>query len=145
MSGICIGFALGAMVAVVAPERITLAWDHTVEKIRWEEDYQRVAGGLLLVEARIRGQGAGMEVPEGAVRRAGAWHYRPDLPVLARLTLASAARYDLCRDGTCRPLARLLPDGAGEGSVEIRPCAADPRPAAPAPPIGLPSDRRPLE
>jgi hypothetical protein len=126
VSGICIGLAFGVIHAVIPADRFTLAWDHTVEKVRWEEDYRRVRGGLELTAAHIRGQGAGMEVPPGAVWRGGAWHYRPDLPVLPRLSLARAARYALCRDGSCTPLEELLPAGAGDERVDIFPCPAPP-------------------
>ena len=35
----------------------TLAWTHSIEKIRWEEDYRVTPSGLLLGEARVKGSG----------------------------------------------------------------------------------------
>jgi len=80
--------AAGALVATLAAESFTLAWTHSIEKIRWEEDWRIENGRLHLVEARIRGSGAGMEPPDGAVLRHGAWHYAPVIPPLPRLRLA---------------------------------------------------------
>jgi hypothetical protein len=122
VTGICL--AAGALHAFVASSGFTLAWMHSIEKIRWEEDYRIVAGKLVLEEARIRGTGAGMEPPEGAVLRGGTWHYRPRLAPLARLSLARStytADYELClpRAG-CRPLEDWIPVAAGTTTVE--PC-----------------------
>src|SRR5690606_25695468 len=83
MIGLCLGLA-GVLWAEVPTDEFTLAWTHTIEKIRWEEDYQLPPAGLRLQAARVRGTGAGMEVPDGAVLRDGAWHYQPQLPALPR-------------------------------------------------------------
>ena len=70
MIGLCMGLA-GAVWAQLPVAEFTLAWDHSVEKVRWEEDYRVTAAGLLLGEARVRGSGAGMEPPANAVLRDG--------------------------------------------------------------------------
>lgn len=106
----------------------TLAWTHSVEKIRWEEDW-RIEGGLLqLVEARIAGSGAGMEPPADAQWRGGVWHYRPALPPQPALQLSRsryAGDYTLCYDGHCQPFAHWLgPPPATAHSVRLAPCAA---------------------
>lgn len=74
MIALCLGMA-GSVWATLPLQSFTLAWQHTVEKVLWEEDYRLSERGLLLEEARVRGSGAGMEIPEGAVLRDGAWHY----------------------------------------------------------------------
>ncbi|TIX68318.1 MAG: DUF1850 domain-containing protein, partial [Mesorhizobium sp.] len=51
----------------------TLAWTHSVEKTRWQEDWKVMPSGLQIAEARIKGSGAGMEPPEGSVLRDGWW------------------------------------------------------------------------
>ncbi len=108
----------------------TLAWTHSVERVRWEEDYRVVGGRLELVEARVRGSGAGMEPPEGALLESGWWRYRPDLPPFRELVLAASAfggGYELCLADGCRPLASRLPERDGDaGPVRLRPCP-DPR------------------
>ena len=100
--------AAGALVATLAVDSFTLAWTHSIEKVRWEEDWRIESGQLHLVEARIRGSGAGMEPPEGAVLENGVWRYRPALAPLERLRLAHSiftTGYELCVDRRCRPLA----------------------------------------
>lgn len=125
MSGICL--AAAAFSAVLPLQSFTLAWTHSVEKIRWEEDYRVTGQHLQLVEARIRGSGAGMELSEGAVLKDGVWHYTPALPPLPRLRLARSgyvADYDLCWDGACRPLADILGSMERAPAVEVFPCGA---------------------
>lgn len=121
-----IALCLGAASASLLPLTVfTLAWTHSVERLRWEEDY-RVAGDRLeLVEARIQGSGAGMEPPPDARLEAGWWRYRPDLPPLPELTLAGsgfAGDHELCAGRSCRPLSRWRPPGAGSAPIRIRPC-----------------------
>lgn len=101
--------------------RFTLAWTHSIEKTRWEEDYRvlRAAVGALalrLERARIRGSGAGMEPPVGAQLRDGWYEYQPaDQPEgPLRLTRSPyTADYDWCVAGACVPLVRLLPSDGG--------------------------------
>lgn len=108
MIGVCLaaaGFSLALPV-----QAFTLAWTHSIEKIRWEEDYRVDGDRLRLTEARILGTGAGMEPPPDAVLRQGVWHYTPHLPPLKRLRLARSsytADYSLCWDGLCRPMSAL--------------------------------------
>ena len=119
--------AAGALVATLAVDSFTLAWTHSIEKIRWEEDWRIESGQLHLVEARIRGSGAGMEPPAGAVLESGVWHYRPALAPLARLRLAHSTftrGYELCFDSRCRPLAELA-GRADNQPVELFSCAGD--------------------
>ena len=86
MIGVCLGLT-GVLWAQLSVSHFTLAWDHTIEKIRWEEDYRVTEQGLVLEEARVRGNGAGMEVPDGAWLENGSWHYRRQLPPLQPLRL----------------------------------------------------------
>ena len=41
----------------LAVAAFTLAWTHSVERVRWEEDWRVTPAGLELVEARVRGLG----------------------------------------------------------------------------------------
>ena len=63
MSSICLA---GGGVIVKLAAAITLSWTHSVEKTRWEEDWRTHPAGIAIVESRVQGTGAGMEVPEGA-------------------------------------------------------------------------------
>lgn len=126
----CLGVAFASVLAVIPAERVTLAWEHSVEKIRWEEDYVTRAGQLELMEARVKGSGAGMEVPEGAVLRDGWWHYRPaggKLPEKVTLTRSSYTKdYELCWEDRCRTLTTLLGPPPREGTtVELFVCDAN--------------------
>jgi hypothetical protein len=126
MIGLCLSVA-SVLVAMLPTERFTLAWTHSVEKIRWEEDYAINARHLELIAARVRGSGAGMEIPEGARYRDGAWEYQPRTEPLARLRLAHsgvAGDYTLCWAQGCQPLSRLAGrDVRKPVVVELAPCA----------------------
>jgi len=114
----------GTLAASLAVQSFMLAWTHSIEKIRWEEDWQ-VSERLQLVAARIRGSGAGMEPPEGALLVDGAWHYRPAVAAQAALLLAHSPYtpgYEVCAAGKCRPLAELLPGLDEFAVVKIAPC-----------------------
>lgn len=118
MNGLCLGLAALIQLAIPTSE-FTLAWQHSVEKIRWEEDYRVEGNRLHAVAARVRGSGAGMEIPDDALWRDGAWEYRPRLAALERLRLTRSsftADYQLCWAGACRSLTELL-GPAEEGSV----------------------------
>lgn len=140
LAGVCLALAASAAspTVFVPVQHFTLAWTHSIEKIRWEEDYTvrpavppqtgwRLQPGM----ARIQGSGAGMEPPPDAVWRHGAYEYQPLTPpqTLLRLTRSGyTADYDWCVTGRCRPLSALIPT---DGGVTLMwPCAgpATPRP-----------------
>jgi hypothetical protein len=114
MIGLCL--ASGTLAAFIAASSFTLAWTHSIEKQRWEEDWRIHAHAdgrlqLQLVEGRIRGSGAGMEPPDGARLENGVWHYPVGL-ALEELALAHSSHaegYELCITGACRPLTDWLP------------------------------------
>jgi len=119
--------AAGGLVVALALDSFTLAWTHSIEKIRWEEDWRVAGTQLALVEARVRGSGAGMEPPAGSVLRDGVWHYDPHLAPLdvLRLTHSSfAAGYEICHDGACAPLAAAAPRAGNGDVIELRSCPA---------------------
>ena len=126
MIGLCLGLA-GLVWAQVPTPAFTLAWDHTIEKIRWEEDYRVTPEGLLLGEARVRGSGAGMEIPEGAELKDGSWRYHRTLPPLQPLRVGrtpEAGDYQLCFDEQCHVLSEWLgPPTADQPALELWSCA----------------------
>ncbi|MDX5371874.1 MAG: DUF1850 domain-containing protein [Pseudomonadaceae bacterium] len=125
MIGLCLGLA-GTVWAELSVPAFTLAWEHTIEKIRWEEDYRVSAEGLLLGEARVRGSGAGMEIPEGAELHDGSWHYRRQMAPLPLLRLGrtpEAGDYQLCFDRRCQTLGKWLgPPRADRPALELWSC-----------------------
>jgi hypothetical protein len=117
--------AAGGAVVALALQSFTLAWTHSIEKIRWEEDWRVEGGQLVLVEARVRGSGAGMEPPAGSVLKNGVWHYDPHVPPVAtlRLTQSSyAAGYELCARDRCTPLADAAPRAGNGDVIELHAC-----------------------
>jgi hypothetical protein len=117
--------------AVFIPgERFTLAWTHSIERQRWEEDYEVRPGTqpgtavLHAVAARVRGSAAGMEPPPDAQLVHGWYHYTPTQASPDRLVLSRSAfvpdyqRCDLLQG--CRPLSHWL---ASDGGVtELTAC-----------------------
>lgn len=141
---------------VALPARdLTLAWTHSIERVRWEERYAVVApadtgarcaplphGALCPTQARVVGSGAGMEPAPHARWRSGGYEWAPAPTPLAALRLmhsVHAADYTLCVDGTCRPLTAWRAhagQAAGTsvgGVVRLRPCPPPGQAPMPAP------------
>lgn len=107
--------AAAGLVVALPLQAYTLAWTHSIEKVRWEEDYRIVGDRLQLGEARILGTGAGMEPPPEAVLKDGVWHYRAQIAPLETVRLARSgyvADYQLCVQGSCRALGDIVGDKA---------------------------------
>jgi len=131
--GFCLALATagsGAAPTFIPGPTVTLAWTHSIEKVRWEEDYiVEWSGGpkgqpvLKALSARVRGSAAGMEPPEDAVLRNGWYEYQPTTwsPQGLRLTRSIyTADYEWCTNGHCEPLARWLPS---DGDITLlTPC-----------------------
>jgi hypothetical protein len=123
VSALCL--AAGALAATLATDAFTLSWTHSIEKVDWQEDYRVVDGALVLQEARIKGSGAGMDPPDGAVLHDGWWVYRPAMEPIEMLRLTHsefAADYRLCWRGSCRSLGETLTGLNESAVVELRPC-----------------------
>jgi hypothetical protein len=133
--GVCLALAAAAAPAsapvFVPADHFTLAWTHSIEKVRWEEDYAVVASTtpgqppvLQALTARVQGSAAGMEPPEDAVPRNGWYEYTPRMwsPTGLRLTRSVyTADYEWCSKGLCVPLGQLLPS---DGDITLlTPCA----------------------
>jgi hypothetical protein len=115
----------GEFHAEIPVHQFTLSWQHSIEKIDWEEDYVVAGDWLYLSSARIRGSGAGMEPPPGSFFYKGVWHYQP-APAMRwtqnlLLTRSEFARdYDICINGQCKPMSHWVPVSAGNTSA--KPC-----------------------
>ena len=99
---------LGGQGVVIAATFFTLAWSHSVERSEWQEDWRATPAGLEIVEARVKGSGAGMEPGAAARLSGGWWRWRPSLPPQRRLVLARSGAagegWRLCAAGACRTL-----------------------------------------
>jgi hypothetical protein len=128
VNAICLLVA-GALRATLPASEFTLAWDHSVEKSRWEERYAIDGVALRMIEARVQAFGAGMEPALEATLRDGWWTWHPLAAPLQqlRLTLSPFTRdYDVCWAGRCTPLRALVDDRRAIDVVEVRACAAGP-------------------
>lgn len=128
LAGVCLALLTATGVSVgpavfVPVSSFTLAWTHSIEKVRWEEDYvvqQGTTPGdepvLEAVAARVHGSGAGMEPPPDARLTHGWYEYTPALRHPAELRLTRSvftADYDWCVGRNCRSMAELLPSNGG--------------------------------
>ncbi|MGE3246116.1 MAG: DUF1850 domain-containing protein [Beijerinckiaceae bacterium] len=110
---LCIASAGG--IAKVSALAFTLAWTHSVEKTRWEEDWRVTPAGLEIVEARIEGSGAGMDPPDNARFDGKFWRWKPPLKplpeVLLRRSEAVPQGWTFCAAGSCRQIATAAEKG----------------------------------
>ena len=113
----------GGEVTRLAASAFMLAWTHSVEKIPWQEDWLVSPAGLSIVEARVKGTGAGMEMPEEARFDGQWWRWAPAMAPLRELRLARSsavpAGWRLCVADNCHAIAGA--NAAGDVTV-LMPC-----------------------
>lgn len=85
---LCVAAAAGVL--RLAAASFTLGWTHSVEHVRWEEDWRVAPQGLVLVAARVQGSGAGMEPPDDARLTGGWWTWAPTLAPRPEILLAAS-------------------------------------------------------
>lgn len=109
---LCIA-ASGKFIALAATA-FSLNWTHSVEKTTWSENWIVEGDTLKVVQASVEGSGAGIELPDNAVRRGNAWVYAPDLAPVEQLTLASSGAtvspWTLCTEDSCLELGAVAAD-----------------------------------
>ncbi|WP_103332728.1 DUF1850 domain-containing protein [Pseudotabrizicola formosa] len=111
----------GALVLSLSGPGFSLHWTHSVEKTEWVEAWELRPHGLRLVQARIKGSGAGMEPGPGAVQQDGWWVWSPGTEVSSLHLAASGstgAGWRLCDGAICHTLGALSAD-----PIRIAPCA----------------------
>lgn len=94
---------------------LTLAWTHSIEKTRWEEDWRATPAGLVLEEDRIQTTGAGMEPPADAHFDGQWWRYRPPLESMPSIVLRRSGASDdwhICIHSHCQPMGEYVPPEA---------------------------------
>jgi hypothetical protein len=114
--------AAGVAVTIAA-QSFSLSWTHTVERTEWREEWRIEGDRLKLVQASVKGSGTGIDPPEGAILKDGAYVWQPSLPPIPALTLRRAPQagdWRLCAGGRCAPLDKWL--GGEADPVELRPC-----------------------
>jgi hypothetical protein len=120
---LCLASAGGVKTLAIAA--FTLVWTHSVEKTDWQEDWRITPQGLELVQARVKGSGAGMEPPPDA-RLVGGWfQWQPRLAPMPEVVLGNsgaAGEWRLCIEGRCRTLSDILGHPVGANVTTMRAC-----------------------
>lgn len=118
--------AAAGVIKVIQVSAFTLAWTHSVEKTSWSENWIVTDRGLEIVQARVKGSGAGIDPPAGARLVDGAYQWKPDRPPLQELVLANsgaAGEWRICTDA-CRTLADYFDARRAGPTTRLTPCAA---------------------
>ena len=112
MSGACL--LVGTLALQLASGNFQLSWQHSVERTEWRETWRVADGTLHLIEASVKGSGAGMDPGAGAVLQDGWWVWQPDLPPVTQLNLAASGAtgsgWRICSDGVCRDIGQTAGD-----------------------------------
>jgi hypothetical protein len=117
--------ASAGVVKTLALAAFTLVWTHSIEKIDWQEDWRITPDGLELVQARVKGSGAGMEPPPHARLIDGWFQWQPKrapMPELALSNSGAAGEWRLCSDGWCRTLSEILGYPVGANVTVLSVC-----------------------
>jgi hypothetical protein len=100
----------GTKVATFAVSIFTLTWLHSVEKTEWQEDWKIINSKLKIVEARVKGSGAGMEPPENSKLVKGWYVYRHKVTAKDEILLATSEtnikNWSICYNGKCQELPK---------------------------------------
>jgi len=105
---LCVAVA-GAVLAF-ATDHFTLSWTHSVARTRWNERWDVTETALRRIEAEVQGPGAGMEIPDDALRTTQGWRYTPRIPAQREVVLAASGEtpggWLFCTMEECRELGR---------------------------------------
>jgi hypothetical protein len=123
--GLSLCLTSAGVVKTLSLAAFTLAWTHSVEKIDWQEDWRITPQGLELVQARVKGSGAGME-PTPEARLVDGWfQWRPKrapMPQVALANSGAAGEWRLCHDGGCQTLSEIFEHPIGVNVTVMRGC-----------------------
>ncbi len=125
--GLCLASA--GVVKTLSVTAFMLAWTHSVEKTEWQEDWRVTPQGLQIVEARVKGSGAGMEPPPDARLVDGWFRWTPPLPKLPEVALGNsgmAGEWRLCSNGQCQTLSEILGQPVGTNVTTMHVCDMPP-------------------
>jgi len=124
--GLSLCLASAGLVKVLSIATFTLAWTHSIEKTDWQEDWRVTPRGLELVQARVKGSGAGMEPPPEARLVDGWFQWHPARPAMPQVVLGNsgaAGEWRLCAKGDCRTLSELFGRPIGANVTTMSACA----------------------
>ena len=123
--GLSLCLASAGVVKTLSIAAFTLAWTHSIEKTAWQEDWLITPAGLELVQARIKGFGAGMEPPPDARLIDGWFQWQPARPPMPEVILGNsgaAGEWRLCDHGRCRTLSEIFGHPIGANVTTMRAC-----------------------
>ena len=123
--GLSLCLASAGVVKTLSIAAFTLAWTHSIEKTAWQEDWHVTPSGLELVQARIKGFGAGMEPPSDARLVDGWFLWRPARAPMPEVVLGNsgaAGEWRLCAGGNCRTLSEIFGHPVGANVTTMRAC-----------------------
>ena len=123
--GLSLCLASAGIVKALSIAAFTLVWTHSIEKIEWQEDWRITSQGLELVQARVKGSGAGME-PSADARLVDGWfQWRPARAPMPEVVLGNsgaAGEWRLCSDGRCKTLSEILGHPVGANVTTMSAC-----------------------
>ncbi len=117
--------ASAGIVKTLSIAAFTLAWTHSIEKIEWQEDWRIAGPGLELVQARVKGSGAGMEPAPDARLIDGWFQWAPKRAPMPEVILGNsgvAGEWRLCTDGKCRTLSEIFGVRIGSNVTTMSAC-----------------------
>ena len=123
--GLSLCLASAGVVKVLAVAAFTLVWTHSIEKTEWQEDWRVTPEGLELVQARVKGFGAGMEPAPDARLVDGWFQWQPKRAAMPEVVLANsgaAGEWRLCSDGHCKTLSGIFGHPVGTDVTTLRAC-----------------------
>ncbi|MEH2565978.1 DUF1850 domain-containing protein [Bradyrhizobium sp. AZCC 2289] len=123
--GLSLCLASLGVVKTLSIAAFTLVWTHSIEKTAWQEDWHITPQGLELVQARIKGFGAGMEPPPDARLVDGWFQWQPKRAPMPEVILGNsgaAGEWRLCVDGNCRTLSEIFGHPIGANVTTMRAC-----------------------
>ena len=123
--GLSLCLASAGVTKTLSIAAFTLVWTHSVERTDWQEDWRIMPDGLELVQARVKGSGAGME-PAPEARLVDGWfQWRPARAPMPEVVLGNsgaAGEWRLCSDGNCRTLSEIFGHPIGVNVIKMSAC-----------------------
>jgi hypothetical protein len=124
--GLSLCLASAGLVKALSVATFTLVWTHSIEKTDWQEDWRVTPQGLELVQARVKGSGAGMEPPPEARLVDGWFQWQPARPAMPQVVLGNsgaAGEWRLCASGDCRTLSDIFGHPIGANVTAMSACS----------------------
>jgi hypothetical protein len=118
--------ASAGAVKTLSVAAFTLVWTHSIEKVDWQEDWRITPQGLELMQARVKGSGAGMEPPSDARLVDGWFQWKPvraPMPEVVLGNSGAAGEWRLCSGGNCRTLSDIFGRPIGTNATTMSACS----------------------